>query len=201
MLKAPIPGTVKTRLARDVGPEMAAAIYRTLVEHQVLEIPPGWRRHVVFAPADAGETMRHWLGPDFFYTAQVEGDLGDRLSAAARELARGPDERLVFLGGDCPELTRERLERLAASDAEIAIIPALDGGYCALAMRGNHPGIFKDLAWSTDAVLRETLDRCASLGLSVEMQEPALEDVDDLASWQRTLATGSIKSPTPTDPT
>jgi len=50
LLKAPRSGTVKTRLARDIGSQQATMIYRALVEHQARAIPEGWDVTVHFAP-------------------------------------------------------------------------------------------------------------------------------------------------------
>lgn len=88
MLKAPIVGKVKTRLAASVGAERAALIYRRLVEHQVRSIPCHWPIHVCFSPAGALFEMREWLGPKLEYFPQCEGDLGDRLMRAAEQLLR-----------------------------------------------------------------------------------------------------------------
>ena len=54
ILKAPRAGTVKTRLARDIGVERATLVYRTMVERQAKAIPPGWNVSVHFSPPDAG---------------------------------------------------------------------------------------------------------------------------------------------------
>ena len=62
-VKSPRLGEAKTRLARDIGAARAAVIYRALVEHQAAEIPVDWRVAVYFAPSNAGEDMKTWLGP------------------------------------------------------------------------------------------------------------------------------------------
>jgi len=203
MLKAPIPGIVKTRLARDIGPDAAVEAYRQLVAAQIAHVPRGWRAHVCFAPAAAEEMMRAWLGAEFAYSPQVEGDLGDRLADMTRRHFSDGGGALLFVGGDCPSLTAERLDRAArALDAcDVAFIPSLDGGYCLAGMNACHPEIFSRIAWSTGAVLRETLARCREHGLSVQVLELALEDVDDLASWQRALASGSMQIPAPAETT
>src|SRR5690606_6990431 len=78
MLKQPEPGLVKTRLALDVGPERACSIYRGLVERQLKSIPDDWDVEVCFAPATALGVMRDWLGQNYRFERQTEGDLGDR---------------------------------------------------------------------------------------------------------------------------
>lgn len=189
MLKAPVPGEVKTRLGREIGFEAAAAACRRLVEHQIRQLPRGWPLRVCYAPAEAGAAMRHWLGEIPEYSPQSAGDLGGRLEAAMTHQFTHRDAPLCFIGGDCPGLLSahflEVAERLAANDA--VIVPALDGGYVAIALRRACPAVFRGIAWSTGAVLDQTRERLRAAEMTW-FELPALEDVDDAASWQRALA-------------
>ncbi len=189
MLKAPRQGEVKTRLAREVGDEAAVAVYRRLVEHQLAAIPADWIVQVHYSPADAEAEMETWLGKAAAYFPQPSGDLGARLVAASQRHFSRENSPLIFLGGDCPYLTREYLkataELFASFDAVLA--PACDGGYCLLGLGAPVKGIFQDIAWSTGAVLEQTRERLRQVGarwIETEM----VEDVDDRASWQRAVA-------------
>ena len=191
MLKAPVPGRVKTRLAADIGGPEACRVYRRLVEHQIGRIPADWRVEVHFDPPGAGESMRAWLGDGPVYVPQPAGDLGVRLSTAMNEgAAAGADPvcrfPLIFLGGDCPYLDEAALAEAAKSleSRDVVVGPAADGGYVLIGMNTPHPELFQGIEWSTERVLRQTLDRAQAAGLSVALL-PELEDVDDLASWKR----------------
>ena len=190
MLKAPRPGTVKTRLAREIGNEKATSIYRSLAERQVTQIPDDWRCAIHFAPADAVEEMRGWLRSvapaDAVYRPQCQGDLGDRMRhAVLAELAAGTDA-VVLLGGDCPDIDttvlRDVAKRLAVVDVVIA--PAFDGGYVLLALKADHTCLFADIAWSTAEVLTQTLGAAARGGLSVSTMK-TYQDVDDVTAAKR----------------
>ena len=190
MLKAPRRGEVKTRLARDVGDDGAAAIYRAMVEHQLREIPSGWRIEVHFTPQTAAAEMRSWLQPlreecvEFF--PQADGDLGIRLQAAlASAFGRGA-RCVLFAGGDCPGLDRTVLDAAAAQidGADLVLVPAVDGGYVLIGLKAAHREIFAGISWSTSQVLEQTLVRADQLGLTAKLLL-ALEDVDDLPSWER----------------
>ncbi len=192
MLKAPRPGTVKTRLARDVGDAEAARIYRDLVAMQCAAVPEKWRVEVHFTPADAEDEMRAWLAEtlprDAGFFAQADGDLGARLGTALQSAFERGAGRVIFAGGDCPALTRARLLEAAeaiASDEDAAIIPALDGGYVLIGLGRDCASVFQNIAWSTSAVFKQTLDRIRAAGLRERVLLPALEDVDDLESWGR----------------
>lgn len=191
MLKAPVPGRVKTRLAADIGEEEACLAYRRLVEHQIGQIPVGWRIEVHVDPPDAGAVMQAWLGSRPVYVPQPEGDLGVRLTAALNQGATagtGPVGRfpLIFLGGDCPYLDEAALAEAAKSleSHEVVLGPAVDGGYVLIGMNKPHPELFQGIEWSTERVLGQTLERARRAGLSVALL-PEREDVDDLASWNR----------------
>lgn len=186
MLKAPVEGAVKTRLGRDIGAAAATRAYRALVEHQLGQIPPQWHVHICYAPEGVLAAMRAWLGDEHQYSAQTEGDLGERLAAATAQHFERSGGPLVILGGDCPYLSRERLiaAAVALESADAVVVPARDGGYCLLALRRAELDVFRSITWSTDAVLAQTRQRLRERGLTATELETA-EDVDDGASWQR----------------
>jgi len=189
MLKAPRPGTVKTRLAAELpgGATEAAAIYRRLAERQWAQTPPDWVREIHFAPAGAESGMRAWLPGADGYFPQPEGDLGMRLAAAAQgAFARGAGS--VFLvGGDCPGLNEVHFRsalKMLESGADYVIGPATDGGYTLLALVVMEMRLFDHMPWSTPTVCELTIARAQEAGLQGAKIE-TLEDVDDLASWKR----------------
>lgn len=187
MLKPPRPGLVKTRLAQELpgGADDAVAIYRRLVERQWRALPD-WPKVIHFTPVDAVVEMRAWLPDADAFLPQPNGDLGARLFAAVESaLARGAPS-VILIGGDCPGLDRchfeESRERL--TDHDYVIGPAIDGGYTLLAVKERLPRLFTEMPWSTNQIYRLTRQRAAEAGWRGHALE-ALEDVDDLASWER----------------
>jgi uncharacterized protein len=186
MLKVAREGQVKTRLAGALGAGEAARIYRRLVERQITQIPRDWSTQIHFTPMDAADEMRNWLGSAHSYCPQPDGDLGRRLGFAMHAHFARSRMPLLFLGGDCPYLTASRLREVSMLliKADAVLIPALDGGYCLLALRRPVERIFSAIAWSTNTVADETRLRLSEE--HVEWKElPPLEDVDDEASWAR----------------
>jgi rSAM/selenodomain-associated transferase 1 len=198
MLKAPRAGEVKTRLARSIGVERATRIYRALAEHQLAQIPENWRTVIHFAPCDAEAEMRSWLGKfplsrsDF--VPQANGDLGSRLIFAMDHGFASGADRVFFLGGDCPGLTRGYLEEAEAAlvETEMIIASARDGGYVLLGLRKPTASIFEGIPWSTETVFAATLRMAIAAGLSFRCLPP-LEDVDDLESYERQILRGSFR--------
>ncbi len=179
MLKAPRLGAVKTRLAYEIGDEAAVGIYRSLVVRQLAAVPAGWPVEVHFAPADAAEAMRAWLGPAHRYFPQSEGDLGARVHAAIDGAFSRGAKAVLVVGGDCPELDTALLRDAADAlrENDLVLGPTVDGGYYLIGLRGAQPGLFSDMPWSTSEVFEETMTRIQALGLTVE-KLPMLFDVD-----------------------
>ncbi len=189
----PEPGRSKTRLIPALGPDGAATLHRQLAERTL----DGIRRFdgaVEVWYTGAGEpTMRQWLGAALDLRAQCDGDLGARMAHAFdAAFATGTGQALI-VGSDCPDLGPETY--VAALDAlarhDVALGPALDGGYYLIGLRREAwpraRGLFDEIAWSTDTVLQETLDRAHTSGLSVA-HTATLADVDepaDIEFWSR----------------
>ena len=186
-VKSPRLGEAKTRLARDIGAARATVIYRALVEHQAAEIPVDWRVAVYFAPSDAEEDMKIWLAPHLQngtrFVPQCDGDLGRRLVTAVRREFDNGSERVYLIGGDCPALSRDYFYEADSglNDHDIVLGPAQDGGYVLLAIKGSHEILFRDIDWSTPAVLQQTLAAARRQTLSVCLLRP-LVDIDDATS-------------------
>ena len=189
MLKAPVPGLVKTRLAAALGMEPACRIYRCMVERVFAEIPAHWRIEVHGAPPEKLALLAAWLGSRALYRPQCGGDLGARLNHASEAAFAAGADGVVLLGGDCPAQTRAffQASEIALGSHDVVIGPARDGGYTLLAFKTLHRALFENIAWSTSSVLHETLARTRSLGLRVALLDP-LEDVDDDSAWRRARA-------------
>jgi rSAM/selenodomain-associated transferase 1 len=173
--KAPVPGRVKTRLIPALGAEGAAALAAQMLERTIDEaLASGLEVELCGEPDPAT-----WYGgPSVALSSQGDGDLGQRLHRAAeRVLSAGP---ILLIGADCPALDSHRLRAaaLALEHHDAIIHPADDGGYVLLGLRRFDASLFDGIAWSTDAVAKETLARIAALGWSVDTRE-TLADIDE----------------------
>ncbi len=185
--KAPRPGTVKTRLARDIGPDEAARVYRSMGRSVVDALRGGpWRTVICFAPAEARPEMEDWLGSDGLgWLTQARGDLGDRMHAAIREaFATTPRPTGVcVVGTDAPDLgpddVLDAFRRLEGGD-DVVIGPAEDGGYYLIGLAAPRGELFREVDWSTERVLTQTRDRIRTGGLGAS-ELPVLNDIDELA--------------------
>ncbi|MCS7036601.1 MAG: TIGR04282 family arsenosugar biosynthesis glycosyltransferase [Saprospiraceae bacterium] len=183
--KNPVPGQVKTRLARTVGDEKAVEIYRFLLQktRQVALETPMDRRWLFYA-SGIPEEDDIWPSSAFEKFAQCPGDLGERMADAFERAFAAGGKHVIIIGSDCPELTVEILgEAFAALDICDTIIgPARDGGYYMLGMRRFIPELFQGIAWSTPTVLEQTFAVFEQLRLNYSVF-PTLSDIDTEADW------------------
>ncbi|TXF90872.1 glycosyltransferase [Neolewinella aurantiaca] len=183
-IKNPIPGKTKTRLAGDVGNEMALKMYHQLTD---------WTREQALGLDDADRYLYYsnevtigdaWSEQDFHKRLQHPGDLGERMLEGFRVAFEEGYDKVIIIGSDCPGIDTAYLNEAfaALSTHDVVVGPALDGGYTLLGMKSLTPSLFKNIAWSTPEVLTSTLARAAAAGKSVKQLAP-LSDVDYLADW------------------
>ena len=188
--KAPRPGQVKTRLARTLGDERAAALYRRmgrLVLDGVAAAPATIA--ACFAPDDAEAEVREWLGEGARrYWPQGDGDLGARMSRMFDRAFRTADRALV-IGTDAPAVDAATIRRAleALDSADVVLGPSRDGGYYLLGLRRPRPSLFQGIRWSTGSVMRETVGRASAEGLAVTFLEIE-SDIDTAADLTPGLA-------------
>jgi rSAM/selenodomain-associated transferase 1 len=134
-VKSPEPGQVKTRLANEIGPEAAAALYRRLARAVLADnIATGSHRTVVwFAPPEQGASVRSWLSGlavDEFI-AQYGGGLGQRMMGTFGRHSRQGARRVVLIGSDCPDVDRAVVRRAfdALDQSDLVLGPSQDGGF------------------------------------------------------------------------
>lgn len=182
--RAPEPGRVKTRLAPLLTERGAADLYRAFLEDaaRVYASTPRWQSVVC---VDGDSSDRFFSAPfatGWRFERQVAGDLGERLLCAFEEEFRRGAPAAVAVGSDHPALPRRRveeaLEALGAGTGA-SLIPAADGGYCAIGLSSGLPlaDVFRGVAWSTEAVLAQTVSRLERAGIGYRLLSPAY-DVD-----------------------
>ncbi len=129
MLKEPIAGQVKTRLAIDVGNEKSAQYYQAIVEVLLKQLQglENCRIRFCYTPDDAGDAVRFWLLPklkatlsvkepnlfviptagtqeqEIDFRPQIGQTLTERVSAACREGFDHGFTEIAAIRSDCPE--------------------------------------------------------------------------------------------------
>lgn len=185
-VKAPRPGRVKTRLAREIGAQAACDAYRRMVDILLPRLDRIESVELRFAPDDAAPELEPWARPGWHLRPQGDGDLGDRLARAFDESFDAGRSRVAVIGSDCPWI--EESDIADAWDAlrshDVAIGPAEDGGYWLIGLAAPNRALFRDIPWSTDQVYTTTMRRIEASGASVRPLR-TLSDVDSAADWRR----------------
>ena len=180
--KEPLPGRVKTRLAKDIGNGHAAQVQQVLAWHMFQELTvlpyPIVLQLQGSLTGDFGVQCRQ-LGVEV--EEQVSGTLTEKIFYASRRA-----HRTLVLGMDMPCIDPRELRR-AMDDDGIILGPSKDGGYWIIGGTNLPPEILTDIPWSTDKVWQSTVDKCTQLELeykvlSCQQDIDTLSDLSDLLS-------------------
>ncbi len=181
--KSPRLGTVKSRLAREIGWVAATGFYRRTLRDTVRKLSRDARWRTYLAVTPDRDVWNHGLWPGGIpRITQGSGDLGDRMARLAAAPPPGP---VVIVGTDIPALNADHVARAfnALGDHDMAFGPASDGGYYLVGFRRRPamPDAFSDVRWSTPHALADTLVALPP-GTTVAMGD-VLSDVDDGAAF------------------
>jgi uncharacterized protein len=208
MAKAPIPGTVKTRLVPRFTQDQAADLYRSLLLDQLehlasLQIAD---LYVAFTPSDSKALIESMVPAGYQCFPQRGNDLGERMSEVFVELWRRGHLNSILIGSDLPPVPLDTLHEvfayLSSSDKRVVLGPSQDGGYYLVGINQPMPEIFSGMTWSHSRVLAETIGKLARLDIDFHMAREwfdvdRIEDIQQLraardpstrAAMKRTLA-------------
>ena len=187
MAKASIAGKTKTRLVPPLTDDEAAMLNTVflrdaadnILSAAALANITGW---MAYAPPGSEPFFRAHLPQIIGLIETVAPTLGECLLHAATTLLRAGHGAVCLINCDSPTLPVGYLvaaaTALAAPGDRIVLGPSTDGGYYLIGMKRLHPGLFENIAWSTDQVFSQTLARAETLGLSV-VRLPTWYDIDD----------------------
>jgi rSAM/selenodomain-associated transferase 1 len=202
MAKVPDAGTVKTRLCPPLSPQEAAMLYHAFLLDKIVQVRTlkAAIPAIAYTPC-AGRRFFTELAADFILLPQQGADLGERLAnSLARLLAEGYSGALA-IDSDTPTLPTAYLQQavdlIATSKTDVVLGPSEDGGYYLIGLNQVHQELFENIAWSTDAVMPQTVRRAEAKGLHIARLPPWF-DVDtppDLERLRAALARMAGKAP------
>jgi uncharacterized protein len=191
MAKQPQIGRTKTRLYTALSPQHAVEFSEALLLDSIdlvsglswsdlaLAITPPGSGHYFQAITPAGTRLVPVAGEN----------IGQCLAQATSALFSMGYRKALALNSDSPSLPADYLMQAADQLAQVDLVlgPAYDGGYYLVGMSRPYPEIFEGIAWSTEQVLAQTLERAQELGLSTALIPP-WHDVDTPIDLVRFLA-------------
>ncbi len=193
MAKASAPGRTKTRLVPPLTFEQAAALNTTFLQDMAGNLLSAGSHvaitgYVAFAPAGTEAFFHDSLPPDIGLIDACLPSLGDCLVHTIKEIFARGHAAAVVLNSDSPTLPTALLIETASmlvKPGERAVLgPCTDGGYYLLGLKTLHRRLFEDIAWGTERVAAQTLERAREVKLDVHLLPPWY-DVDDVDGLRR----------------
>jgi len=182
MVKEPVPGRVKTRLARDIGTVNAAWWYRHQSRALIRRLRcPQWQIILAVSPDRSGMLSRVWPG-DLARWPQGSGDLGQRMANLFDGAPKGP---VVIIGTDIPAITKPNISRAfsALGSHDVVFGPAIDGGFWLVGWkhaRPPPPGMFSAVRWSSEHALADSINSVAGARIALVDTLADVDTVHDL---------------------
>lgn len=202
--KEPIPGQVKTRLARslrEAHPTLSEAdsleLSKFCFEQFCLELASkdygSLDIYLYYASSDEPQFLVSCFGSHAKLKPQIAGDLGDKMAQAMREQFDSGYSKILCIGTDSPHLPLESIQAgfEYLNEVDCVIGPTEDGGYYTIGLRAEafqdlEAFIFRDIPWSTERVCELTRQRLDQQGASHQLL-PNFYDIDEYDELKRYL--------------
>jgi hypothetical protein len=183
--KNPEIGKCKTRLAVSIGDENTLAVYKTLIQYTAQVLSKLKEDCVVFYSEDI-QTDDLWDDANFQKQVQSQGHLGKKMQAAFEWGFHKGYKQVCIVGSDLFELEVSDIHDAfqALETHDLVFGPAEDGGYYLMGMSALHYEAFKDKAWSTELVLKETLHDLKGSSFQLLKEKNDIDTVDDLKKYK-----------------
>jgi uncharacterized protein len=197
MAKASTPGRAKTRLVPPLTFDEAAALNTAFLQ-DVSDNVLLAARHSTAGAGIAGYAAYGPPGSEDFFRGTLPAaigligawlpNFGDCLLHTIEQILSRGHGSAVVLNADSPTLPTSFLIETAtvlARPGDRAVLgPSADGGYYLLGLKAAHRRMFEDIAWSTERVATQTLERAREINLEVHSL-PVWYDIDDRDDLRR----------------
>jgi rSAM/selenodomain-associated transferase 1 len=189
--RAPRLGTVKKRLAKDIGDRAALRFHSATLLALLKNLRRDRRFRIVLALTPDGARDR--LPVQTARISQGRGDIGQRMDTACQRFRRG---NVAIIGSDIPDANaadlRAAFRALGQFDAVFG--PAEDGGYWLVALGPCRPAQpFVNARWSTQHALADTLRNFRGYRVA---RLRTLRDVDTASDLPGRWSRMTVKDPT-----
>jgi uncharacterized protein len=193
MAKASAPGRTKTRLVPPLTFEQAASLNTAFLTDIAGNVLLAARHasiagYAAYAPPGSEAFFHRTLPPAIGLIDACLANFGDCLLHTINEIFTRGHNSAVVLNSDSPTLPTallvETAEMLARPGERAVLGPSSDGGYYLLGLKTAHRRLFEDIAWSTERVAEQTLERAREIRLDIHTL-PVWYDVDDAEGLRR----------------
>ena len=179
--KAPISGTVKTRLAFVIGNKKALWIYKKLLYKTDSELKKLSQDVVVFYHGGPSTIFKK-IFLAFQKKSQLGEDLGERMKSAFQWGFDKGYEKILIIGTDLWDLSKPLLEnafkQLDSNDYVIG--PASDGGYYLLGCKKFTKHLFTEKKWGSPDVYHQTMKELMGKSVAILDEKKDIDTLEDL---------------------
>ena len=171
----PVEGQVKTRLHPYLNEGLIFDLYSCFLKDSIQKIcqVESAGRFIGVTPSDSsGYFSRLDDAGSLQVFIQKGKDLGERMANAFKQRFQEGYEQVVIIGSDSPSLPVSYIEQALNSEKDLTIGPSTDGGYYLIGMSRKPVDVFEGVAWGSDKVLAQTLERVKKSAHSLELLPP-----------------------------
>ncbi len=188
-VKAPLPGTVKTRLQKDLGRDETIRVYKSFITEITSQYAGmrGFDRLLGCAPAKDHEFLKEIAEKNKMKTFDQRGsDLGKKIVNAFRDYFKKGYTRVILIGSDSPTIPKEFIRKAfrALEKNDFVVGPCCDGGmYLVGARKKIESRLFQNIPWDTSDVLNMVLEKLYRYKIQFSML-PFWYDVDNIDDFK-----------------
>jgi rSAM/selenodomain-associated transferase 1 len=189
--KAPVEGTVNTRLISDIGVQAATRLQFELTQNRLSMLKKAklCTVHLMCTP-DKQHCFFAQCERDYSVTLfeQTGRDLGERIINGVRH-ALSKYKYCIVIGTDAPALDAVIIVQaidVLHSHNEVVFVPAEDGGYVLVGLHYPYEFLFQDIAWGSPEVMQQSRQQLDTRNVPY-VELASCWDVDRLKDYQRYL--------------
>ena len=172
-------GKVKTRLAKKIGENQTLLIYNRLIKKTFSVVKKLNQDKAIFY-SDFIPKNAPWANVFEYNNLQKGKSLGERMENAFIWAFESKFNPVVIIGTDLWSLeendVNNSFNKLNSND--VVIGPSCDGGYYLLGIKESQLNIFRNIPWSTNKVLKETLKKLKNKRVFL------LKEKNDIDNWK-----------------
>ena len=190
--KAPVAGSVNTRLIPDIGVQAATKLQHDLIHQRLLMLTKADLSavHLMCSPDTQDECFLQCKQQyPITLIQQSAGDIGIRMFNAVKAGLQHY-KYCIVIGTDAPALNEDIIKQ--AIDAlkagtEVVFVPAEDGGYVLVGLQQSYDFLFQGINWGSAQVMRQSVNKLKKNNVSYK-ELASCWDIDRLEDYQRYLA-------------
>ncbi|MFC1631435.1 TIGR04282 family arsenosugar biosynthesis glycosyltransferase [Candidatus Omnitrophota bacterium] len=185
--KEPKKDQVKTRLSGELSAQQRLNLYQAFLKDTLsLALSFPCEERILAYQSKSRPVYLERLARGFKLYKQRGENLGQKMHHAFQFAQKNQAKKIVIIGSDAPtlpaKLIKQAFSRLNTKD--LVLGPCLDGGYYLIGLSRPVSGLFKDITWSSDRVLAQTVNNARRLHKRVALLD-AWYDVDDSSGLTR----------------